>query len=246
MYSMVNQRPGRRRVGGCISGLVVIALIVGGLSFVLLRAHNGVAISVGAHPNVVVHNCNEPIIVQAGPANQVVLLGIFPQYGQDTSTNTIELGDCGSVGGLNGVTLTVPPQTDLQLDANDSITVFGVSGQMNLSANGARITLVNVVLEGQSKIEDNGGVITLIGGLAQGSNSTISGNSGGIDMTLPASAVFHLNASGIFGPVVSDFTGVQARADSISELHVDIGPANSGITLSLHVNDTALILQKGT
>ncbi|MEO7021277.1 MAG: hypothetical protein ABI234_14060 [Ktedonobacteraceae bacterium] len=242
---MARQRLGKRQVRGCISSLVVIALIVGGLGFVISRAHNGVAISVGAHPSVVVHDCNQPIIVRVGQANQVVLSGIFPQYGQDTTTNTIELGDCGSVGGFSGVTLIVPPHTNLQLDTNDSITVFDVSGQMKLSANGSRITLVNVALEGQSKIDDNGGVITLMGSLAQDSTSTISGNSGAIDMTLPASAAFHLKASGNVGSIVSNFTEVQEATDSTNGLQVDVGHANSGITLNLDLNDTALILQKG-
>ncbi len=236
-------RSNRRSIPGCISSLVLLLLIVGGLGFVLVRAHNGTSVAVGNHPTVIIHDCDAPIIVHAGQARQVVFSGIFPQYQQDTSTDTIELADCNSIGGFNGVMLTVPPQTNLQLDStNYSITVFGVSGQMSLSANGARITLVNVTLEGQSKVDGNGGMITLIGNLAQGSNSLISDNSGTIDMTLPTTTAFHLDASGNFGPVVSDYTVVQAP--SAGELHVDVGRANSGVTLGLNINDTALILHK--
>lgn len=245
MYFMANQRLPRRRVRGCISSLVVVALIGGGLIFLLGRAHNGVSISVGVHPTVIMHECNQAILVRAGQANQVVLFGVFPQYAQDTATDTIEMGDCGSEGGLGGVTLTVPPHANLQLDVNDAITVFDVSGQMNLSANGSRITLINVGLAGQSKIDDNGGVITFIGNLAQGSNSTISGNSGAIDMTLPASAAFHLTTSGILGQVISNVPQVQASTGVGGQLDLEIGHANSGVTLKLDLNDTALILRKG-
>lgn len=245
MYSMANQRLPRRHVRGCISSLVAVALIGGGLIFLLGRAHNGVSISVGVQPTVIIHDCNQAILVRAGQANQVVLSGVFPQYAQDTTTDTIEMGDCGSEGGLGSVTLTVPTHANLQLDISDSITIFDVSGQMNLSANGSRITLINVGLEGQSKIDDNGGVITFIGNLAQGSNSTISGNSGAIDMTLPASAAFHLTTSGILGQVISNVPEVQASTGVGGQLDLEIGHANSGVTLKLDLNDTALILRKG-
>jgi hypothetical protein len=245
MYSMANQRLPRRRVRGCISSLVVVALIGGGLIFILGRAHNGASISVGSQPTVIMHNCNQAILVRAGQANQVVLSGVFPQYAQDTATDTIEMGGCDSEGGLGGVTLTVPPHANLQFDVYDSITIFDVSGQMNLSTNGSRITLINVGLAGQSKIDDNGGVITFIGNLTQGSDSTVSGNSGAIDMTLPASAAFHLTTSGILGQVSSNVAEVRASTGAGDQLDLDIGHANSGVALKLDLNDTALILRKG-
>ena len=244
MYYMANQRRPRRQVRGCISSLVAVALIGSGLIFILGRAHNGVSISVGVQPTVIIHDCSQAILVRTGQASQVVLSGIFPQYAQDTLTDTIEMGDCDSEGGLRGVTLTVPPHANLQLDVNDSITIFDVSGQMNLSANGSRITLINVGLEGQSKINDNGGVITFVGNLAQGSNSTINGNGGAIDMTLPASAAFHLTTSGILGQVVN-VPEVQEPTGVSGQLDLEIGHANSSVTLNLDLNDTALILRKG-
>ena len=143
------------------------------------------------------------------------------------------------------VTLTVPPHANLLLDATDSITIFDVSGQMNLSTNGSRITLINVGLAGQSKIDDNGGVITFIGNLAQGSDSTISGNSGAIDMTVPTSAAFHLTTSGILGQLISNVPEVQASTGAGAQLDLDIGHANSGVMLKLDLNDTALIVRKG-
>jgi hypothetical protein len=229
----------RPRVGGCISGIVVLLLIIGSLIFVLNRAHSGVTLSVGPNPTIIGSECGGTIIIQTGPANQVVLSGVFPQYDQSTSLNTIELTSCD-----NGMTITVPPHADVEISGADSVTAFGVSGTLKLDVNGGRITLINCTLEGQSKIDDNGGVITFSGSLAQRSTSSISGNGGSIDMTLPTAAAFHLDVSGIFGPVVSDYTGVQAPADSGDELHVDVGHPASGITLTLDVNDTSLVLSK--
>lgn len=231
---------GRPRIsGGCIRGILVLLLIVGGLIFLLNRVHNGVTLSVGPHPTIIGNNCNGTIVIKAGPANQVTLSDAFPQYNQSTSLNTIELTSC------DGTTLTVPPQANVEIKGADSVTAFGVSGTLKLDTNGGRITLINCKLEGESKISSNDGIITFTGSLAQGSTSTIDVNSGSIDMTLPAEAAFHLDVLGNIGPVVSNYAGVQVPSQG-SGLHVDVGHPASGITLALGVNGTSVILRRGT
>lgn len=230
----------RQRIGGCITGIVILLLLAGGLGFFLLRAHNGVTVSVAAHPTIIGDSCNGAVLIQAGPTNQVTFAGIFPQYSQDSAANTIEITEC-----ADGLTLTVPPETNIQLDTNDDITVLGVSGTMKLSANGSRITLAQVTLEGPSKIDDNGGSIIFNGSFAQGSAPTFSGNGGSIDMTLPASASFHLDFTGILGPIVSNVPGVQNPADETSDVHVDVGSNPAATRLTLDVNDTSVLLDKG-
>ncbi len=232
-YSGV-QRP-LRRLGGCISGLVVLLLLAGVLGFFISRAHNGVTISVGPHPTITSDSCNGPVNIQAGPANQVTIMGIFPQYTQDSASNTIEITECGT-----GITLIVPPEANLQMDVNDSITVLGVSGTMQLSANGSRLTL-----EGKSKVDENGGPIIFNGAVAQGSAPTISCNGGSMDLTLPASSSFGLKISGILGPLISSFPGIQAPAEPTSDLQFTVGSVPSAAHLTLDVNDTDIILNKG-
>jgi hypothetical protein len=237
-YAGIPQRT-RRGIGGCITGIIILLLIVGGLGFFISRVRNGVTISVGAHPTVVGNNCGGAIFVQAGPENQITFAGIFPQYTQDSSTNTVEITQCNE-----GLTITVPPETNIQMDANDKITVLGVNGTMQLSTNGSRMTLEQVTLQGQSKIDDNGGTIVFAGSIAQGSTSTISDNSGSIDMTLPASSSFHLDLTGILGPIASNFPGVQSPASETSDVQVNVGSNPSAVKLTLDLNDTDVVLSK--
>jgi hypothetical protein len=240
MYSMASQRFGRRRIGGCISSLVVLILLIGGLSFVLLRAHNGVTVSVGSHPSIVCTECDGNIVVRAGSANQVTFSGIFPQYQQDSTGNIIQLDQ------NDDLTMTVPPEANLQIGTAETITVLGVSGTMNLDVNGGRITLIDSTLEGQSKLDNNGGITIFQGNLAQGSASEISGNGGSIDVTLQPATAFHLDVTGIFGPMSSDYPEVQSPGEPGSDLKVDIGHPVAGTTLTLDVNDTAVTLAKSS
>lgn len=237
-YPSIQQRVGSR-IGGCITGLVLLLLIVGGLGFFISRARNGVTISVGARPTIIA-SCNGAVLVQAGPPNQVTIMGIFPQYTQDGAANSIEINSCSS-----GLTMTVPPEANLQLDVNDEITVLGVGGVMQLGANGNRITLANVTLEGKSKVDDNGGAIIFNGSLAQGSTPTISGNGGSMDITLPANASVSLKITGILGPLVSNFPEVQIPADETSGFQFSLGSSPSAARLTLDVNDTDIVLTKG-
>lgn len=233
------QRP-LRRVGGCISGLVVLLLLAGVLGFFISRAHNGVSVSVGPHPTIIGDHCTGNVTIQAGPASRVTFMGIFPQYTQDSASDTIELTQCDG-----DITVIVPPEADLHMDVSDAITVLGVSGTMQLGTNGSRITLIGVTLEGKSKVDDNGGAVIFNGTIAQGSAPTISCNSGSMDLTLPASSSFSLKITGILGPLVSNFPGVQAPADSTSDVQLAVGSNPSAARLTLEVNDTDIILNKG-
>lgn len=231
--------PRQRRGCGCIGSLLTLVVVIGALVFLIVRAHNGVTLSVGAHPTIIAKSCTGTIFVQAGPANQVTLSGIFPQYTQDSAANSIELDECDST------TITVPPVADLQIDTADAVTIFGVSGTLDVSTNGNRITLEQVTLEGNSKIDDNGGQIVFQGSLAPGSTPTVSNNSGSIDMTLPADTSCQLKITGIFGPLTSNFPGIQEPTDTTSDFQTNIGSNPSAVKLTLELNDTAVVLRKG-
>jgi hypothetical protein len=232
MRSRSRRRPARI---GC---LVVVLLLTGGLGFFVLRAHNGVTLSVGAHPTISAGVCSGAVLIQAGPANQVTLSGIFPQYTWESATSMLEITQCDE-----DMTITVPPHVDIALHAASAVTVIGVSGTLNLQTNGSRLTLERVTLEGGSKVSDNGGPIVFQGNLSRGSTPIISDNGGSIDMTLPARSSFHLALTGILGPLVANFPAVQAPADALSGLQVDVGSNPSAVHLTLDVNDTAVVLQ---
>ncbi len=153
---------GRRRLGGCLIGVLLILMMVvgGGLGVQFWLTHRSVTLSVGAHPTIRdATACVGTAVIQAGPANQVTFTGNIPSYTQNSSTNTIDIGGdfC------QDITITVPPGANLDLWASEDITMHGVSDIMNLrTVNGGRIDLEQVTLEGQSKIdaEDDGGTCT--------------------------------------------------------------------------------------
>jgi len=238
MYPYQMLQPGSRRRPVRIGCLFAVLLLVAGLGFFTLRAHNGVTLSVGAHPTIIGEVCSGAVLIQAGPANQVTFAGIFPQYTQQRATDTIEVNQCDE-----GITITVPPHVTIELHAASTVTVIGVSGTLNLETNGSRLTLERVTLEGRSKISDNGGPIVFQGALSPGSVPVISNNGGSIDMALPAASSFQLTMSGILGPLVANFPSVQTPVDALSGLQVNVGSTPSLVHLTLDVNDTAVVLQ---
>lgn len=234
MYYAGNQRRGR----GCVLvPLLVVLVIAGGLGFLVYRSQAGGSITVGPHPSIIGKECSGTITVRAGSQNNVVVLsGIFPLYRQDTGNNLIVLDNS-----CADMTLIVPPQTDLTLDA-DNISVFGVSGQMDLTTNGGLITLVQSTLEGQSTLDNNGGAIRMSGTFDARSTPKISSNGGSIDLTLPANASFHLDVTGIIESITTDFPGIQQAGDT--GLHVNVG-SGQGARLTLDGNGTQIVMREG-
>ena len=235
-------RSGLRRARGCVSGILVLLVILGGVIFLVARARSGVTVSVGAHPTIIGTECDGTLTVFAGPANQVTLWGIFPMYNQDSASNTITLNSCDG-----GMTLTVPAETNITLDTNaGNILVFGVSGTMDLSSNGGNITLIQSTLEGHSKVDNNGAPIIFSGNLAQGSVTDLSGNSGSIDVTLPGATSFNLEVSGIVGPFISNVPAIKITPDESSVPAVNVGSNPSYASLQLDLNDTVVLLRSGS
>lgn len=222
--------------GGCITGLLIILLLVGAVVFALGRARNGVGVSVGEHPKLVMLNCRSSILIQQGQPGQIVFFSVLPLYAQDPVRDIIELNSC------DGITVLVPPHTDLQVRSSDAITVLGVRGSMDLNTNGSRISLIQSTLEGKSTIDNNGGLTTFSGSLAPESSSTFDCNSGALDIALPSSAAFHLVVSGNLGALASDFPGASPALLSTNQGKTDIGQPSSGTTLNLDLNSTSVSL----
>lgn len=244
---------GKRRSRGCLLGVLLIVVVVGsGLGFWFWRTHLGVTLSVRAHPTIrIATACVGAAVIQAGPTNQVTFTGDIPSYTQNSSTDTIELGDpCGNL------TITVPPVTNLDLFATEGITVHGVSGTLNLgTSSGSRIDLEQVTLEGQSKIDadagtgdasnSSGGPIVFSGSLAPGSATTVTDQSDTINITLSTDTSCQLDISGWPTTITSNIPGVQKPANQITDILANIGSNPSAAKLTLEAFDTAVILNKG-
>ncbi len=253
MSPYVKPSSGRRRYGGCLLGVLLTLMVVGGgLGFLFWQTHHSATLSVGTHPTIrSATGCTGTVVVQAGPANQVTFTGNIPSYTQKSSTNTIELGD-----DCQNITITVPPVANLDIGASEDITVHGVSGTMNLStANGSRIDLEQVTLEGQSRIDayDTGGTnidgyggpIVLNGSLAPGSATTVTDQSDTINITLSPDTSCQLDIFGSPSKITSNIPGVQMPADQTSHALANIGNNPSVAKLMLEAYDTAIILRKG-
>jgi hypothetical protein len=176
--------------------------------------------------------------VRAGTANNQVVLqqgwAPFVFYSLDQGSNTITTDSC-------DLTIIVPPTTDVKIDA-DTIDIFGVTGQFALTTNGGSITLAQDTLTGQSTLDNNGGPITFQGALAANEQATFDANGGLIDLTLPGSASFRLNVTGILGTITSEFPEIQA---SQVDTHVNVGSSPTA-QLTLSVNGTPVVIHKAT
>jgi hypothetical protein len=248
MSSSASPYSGRRRYGGCLIGVLLILIVVaGGLGFWFWHTHYSVTLSVGTRPSIS-GTCVGTALFQAGPANQVTFTGDIPPYTQNSSTNTITLGD-----GCWNITVTVPSVANIDIWATEGITVHGVSGTMNLqTSSGSRIDMEQVTLEGQSKIDADassdsdtyGGPIVLNGSLAPGSATTVSDQGDTINMTLSQDTSCQLDISGWPSQITSNIPGVQMPADQTSDVLANIGSNPSAAKLMLEVDETAIALRK--
>jgi hypothetical protein len=227
-----------RRRSNPVLRVIITLLILGGIAFFVYRAQMDTVISVGTHPTIIVEDCLGFVHVHAGPVNnEVILQGpwtLFTSYSQDKASNTVNINGC-------DLNIAVPANTDVKINA-DSIDVTGVSGQMSLTTNGGSITMQQDTLQGQSTLDNNGGPIRFSGSLDPRGTSKFSSNGGLIDITLTSSPSFHLDVTGILNTVTTDFPGIQVQSD---EVHANVGQPPYA-TLSLQVNDSPIVLHKGS
>src|SRR5258708_2188744 len=221
---------------GCIPlpGILFALLILGGIGFFVYKAQ-GTVISMNSHPTVVVESCTGFVHIHAGNAtDKVILEGVgstFTSYTQNQDRNILVISSC-------DLNLSVPANTDLIVDA-DSIDVFGVQGQMQLTTNGGEITVVQSVLQGKSVLDNNGGPIRFRGSLDPKGASKFSSNGGMIDIALQHDASFHLDVTGIIETVVTNFPNIAVKR---SEIHADVGTAPFA-NLMLDVNGSTIVLK---
>lgn len=289
-YAKLNAFPPsrqRRRRWPWIILTVILLLVIGlgsGLYMVTTRLFSSIAtqntssqaqvsdittIPASAHPTIIVNSGSGFVHIHAGTDAHHIIAGIInppfdtssPSYTSSTGNQIITFDDTSSGDGLD---LTVPTTTDLQIDS-DGIEVVGVIGQMALTSPSGAITLLQSTVSGQSKLDNNGGPIfaledSLSGQVTMSSNGgpitfggviapngkyTFSSNGSSIDITLPRTAIFHLDVSGIVEAFTTDFPGVSAPDATSGELHQNIGRSPNA-TLSLDINGGPIVLHKSS
>ena len=139
---------------------------------------------------------------------------------------SVPVGQQGSV----DFNVTVPQGADLQLQTNSGdINVTGVTGQMTLTTNSGNINASNDVIKStssittnsgditaqqtqlsdQAKISTNSGNITFLGTIGTTGTYQFQTDSGRVDLSVPSSPAFHVDASTTSGSITSDFPGLQ-------------------------------------
>jgi hypothetical protein len=241
--------PKRNRTG-CLSGFFITAIIVIPLLIAAYFVYINVApasqdITMQSHPTIIIDHADlgtMRVRANAG-GNDIKITGWKSgmTYTQEQATNTLSIDMSNTNSFYDNITITTPANTDLKINATD-IEVFGITGQMTLIANTGTVTLAQSTLTGQSSIQ--GGKVIFQGTMDPQGSYSFDTNSDSIDLTLPKNAAFHLDITGILGPTVSTFPGIEAQVSSedMNEIHADVGNAPRA-TIKMSVNDTLIVIK---
>ena len=108
------------------------------------------------------------------------------------------------------------------------------------------LVISQAVLAAGSQLSTNTGTVTFEGAIGpQGSYQFVT-TTGSVNVTLPASPAFHVDASSTTGSVWTDFPGLMVQHPSMtsSEMHVDVGSSPQA-TVTLRTNTGSVSLHRG-
>ncbi len=122
--------------------------------------------------------------------------------------------------------VTVPQGMNVEVDSiSGSISANNVTGQVILAAQSGSISVENSQLSGNSTLSSVSGSVHFDGSIAQNGTYNFSSSSGSVDVTLPASSSFHLDARSSSGTVNNEFNtnDVGAQPRPALTIHSDSG-----------------------
>ena len=219
--------------------------------------------AVSATPTVVINNDVGSIHVQSGSTASDVTIqatkhagfggnvnDVQVSYAQNSSTNTITV----NVNRRSNTTffnsssvdfqVTVPGNASLELKTSTgSLEVTGVSGRMIVRSNTGSVEVRDGTLSSGSLLNTNTGSVTFNGSIGQTGSYQFTSNTGSINVTLPASSSFHLDATTDTGSITSDFPGitVQQRNFTGGVAHSDVGSSpQATVTMSTNTGSINL------
>jgi hypothetical protein len=239
------QRPYRRRGRGpwfwIILAIIIISLASGGFRSINgpnfdrnpfnqnQIAEKPITYTVTEQPTIVINDPNGTVKVTEGQSNSDII--VQPVNGnnffgnpnnlpitsnQSSDGNTINVNAPGSGQGSVDLNVVVPQNANLQLITNSGdISVNGVDGQLTLTTNSGSINASNDVMSGQSTMKTNSGDITFNGTIGTTGTYQFLTNSGTVDLTVPSTPGFHLDASTNSGTINrNDLPGVNVQNDN--------------------------------
>ena len=121
-----------------------------------------------------------------------------------------------------------------------SIDVSGVSGQLALTSTAGSIEASGGTLSGNSLL------LTNTGSISQTGTYQFQTNTGSVAVTIPATSVFHVDASNDTGSINTTFQGVVVthRQFTGADAHSDVGSAPQA-TITLRTNTGSINLYQG-
>jgi DUF4097 and DUF4098 domain-containing protein YvlB len=252
-----------------IGGLVILALLGSGVQAGLRSIINtssethSYVVSANTLPTLVLNDTTGTVTVHTGSADSNITIEATKHFQSFGSAPTVQYSQNGNIInatvqdqngnflslGSNNVDFNVamPANANLQIHtATGSIDVSGVSGTMSLSTATGSITANQDALSGQSTLQTNTGDITFDGSITSSGIYQFSSDTGSVDVTLPASSSFHVDATTDTGSIDSDFSEVNVHQHDVtgSDAHGDVG-SSFGANIKLTTNTGDINLHKG-
>jgi hypothetical protein len=232
--------------------ILILALISGGFSGVNQAFSKSEALAtrtfaVQSEPKLVVKDPVGTVHIHAGGSRNIVVDGIkhsgfFGNPG-DVQVNLKQNGNELDVIIENNsgptffnasnvdLNITVPSLSDIQDNSNaGTLSIDGVSGQMNVQANAGTIDVTNATLKGDSTFEANAGTINYSGSLTPHGTYNFHTDAGSINLTLPSNSSFTLDSKVNAGSVNNDFESDTVGSAPYAQV---IANANAG-SVNIH------------
>jgi Toastrack DUF4097 len=149
-------------------------------------------------------------------------------------TLTSSSGDITTDAGSNQISLT---------SSSGDIKASNVSGQMKLNTSSGNITVLNGSARGNSTFQTSSGDVIYRGTLDPNGIYEFVASSGDVDLTLPGSAAFQVQATTDSGSIHSDFSGVSVvdnGGSGASAVGTVGGPPSAKITIQTSSGDIHL------
>jgi hypothetical protein len=175
-------------------------------------------------PTIVINNPDGNVQVTVGKSNEVIIQAVNgnnpfgnPNPIQPVSSlegNTVTASIPGSQPGSADLQVIVPQGADLNIktDSGD-VTVTGVDGQMTIQTTSGNVSAANDAISGSSSLITDSGDINFDGTIGAPGTYQFQTNSGNVDLTVPSTPGFSLDASTNSGTIhPNGFPGVNVQA----------------------------------
>lgn len=237
--------PRRQRRGwlwALLAVLVILALLIGafGSNSLVSKSQSlpQQTFSVSGTPSLVINDAAGAVKIHQGSGNSIIINatahgGTFSNLSSDTvdakqngSIITVLVGQEGSIfnHGTVDLDITLPANSNIQATVHaGNLDVNGVSGQMDLKVDAGELDFENGTISGQSTFADAAGAINFDGSIAPNGNYSFKDTVGAINLTLPSTVSFTIDASSRLSNVTNDFGTDTVGSNPTSQVHIQAG-----------------------